>query len=71
MAVNGECLLWTGGRCGLEGGLVGNDGIIYAKCKKLPGGGLGWKSTTVHRLAYMVHVKSELPTEMACGLLCH
>ena len=53
-AANGKCLLWTGSRCGLEGGLVENYGIIYAKCEKLPGGGLGWKSTTVHSFAYML-----------------
>ena len=71
VAVNGECLSWTGGRCRLKGRLVGNFGIIYAKCEKLPGGGLGWKLTRVHRFEYMLHVKSELPPDMHCSLLWH
>ena len=47
--------------------VVGNYDIIYAKWKKFPGGGLRWKSTRVHRFAYMLHVKSDLPPEMHHG----
>ena len=71
MAVNGECLLWTGTRCSLRGWLVGDYGVIYVKCKQLCGGGLGWKLMTAHHLTYMLHVKSEIPPDMHCSHLCH
>ena len=51
--------------------MEGNYGVIYAKCKQLSGGGLGWKLMRVHRLAYMLHVKWELPPDMHCSHLCH
>jgi len=71
LAPNGQCLLWTGTRCRLAGGSESQYGIIYAKCKQLGGGGLGWRSMRVHRFAYMLHVKSELSPEMHCSHLCH
>ena len=71
VAANGECLLWTGTRCSVRGGLVGNYGVIYVKCKQFRGGDLGWKLMRAHRLAYMLHVKSELPPDMHCSHLCH
>ena len=71
VAANGECLLWTGTRCSVRGGLVGNYGVIYVKCKKICGGGLGWKLMRAHQLAYMLHVKSELPPDMHCSHLCY
>ena len=57
VAANGECLLWTGSRCCVRGGVVGNYGVIYVKCRQLRGGGLRWKLMRVHRLAYMLHHK--------------
>ena len=72
VAANGECLLWTGSRCCVRGGVVGNYGVIYVKCRQLRGGGLRWKLMRVHRLAYMLHHKEwELPPDMHCSHLCH
>ena len=72
VAANGECLLWTGSRCCVRGGVVGNYGVIYVKCRQLRGGGLRWKLMRVHRVAYMLHHKEwELPPDMHCSHLCH
>ena len=53
LAPNGQCLLWTGTRCRLAGGIESQYGIIYAKCKQLCGGGFEWCSMRVHRFAYI------------------
>ena len=72
VAANGECLLWTGSRCCVRAGVVGNYGVICVKCRQLRGGGLRWKLMRVHRLAYMLHHKEwELPPDMHCSHLCH
>ena len=52
-------------------GVEGNYDVISVKCRKLPDGGLGWKSMTVHHFDYMLHMKSELPPDMHRGHLGH
>ena len=65
MAANGECLLWTGTRCSVRGRLVGNYGVIYVKCKQLPSGSLGWKSTSS---SFCIHVTHEIGTSTRYAL---
>ena len=69
-AANGTCILWTGCIKKAGGGRVtGNYGVISVKLKN--GDSYIWRVMRVHRLAYMLHVRSEIPQHLHCSHLCH
>jgi len=70
LAANGACILWAGCRKKVVGGInSGSYGVISVKFKH--GATYKWQVMRVHRLAYMLHVRSEIPRHMHCSHLCH
>ena len=67
LAPNGECIIWTG--CTAKGRGECLYGKIYVKF--LRDDKYKWQVFRVHRLAYILHVRAEIPENMHCSHRCH
>ena len=67
LAPNGQCIIWTG--CTAKGRGECLYGKIYVTF--LRGGKYKWQAFRVHHLAYILHVRAEIPENMHCSHRCH